>query len=85
MQKRPLKQREGQERIKQTEARQREREADQALLMQAARNQTAAAEGRMREADRASLMETVVAGVVASIEAQSQRITTASRSAATQV
>ena len=42
-------QREGQERIRQTEARQREREADQALLMQAARNQKAAAEERRWE------------------------------------
>ena len=39
-------------------------------------------EERQREADRASMLETVVAGVVAGIEAQSQRTTTVSRSAA---
>ena len=52
--------------------------------MHAAYNQTAAEE-RQREADRASMMETVVAGVVAGLETQSVRHTTASRSAAIQV
>ena len=76
---------EGQERVRQTEARQREREAHQAMLMQMHEERVRAAEEKQREADRASMMQTVVAGVVAGIEAQSQRTTTASRSAATQV
>ena len=50
---------------------------EHAEFMQAART-----EERQREADRASMMETVVAGVVAGIEAQSQRTTPGSRGAA---
>ena len=76
---------EGQERVRQTEAWQREREAHQAMLMQMHEERVRAAEEKQREADRASMMQTVVAGVVAGIGAQSQRTTTASRSAATQV
>ena len=50
---------------------------EHAELMQAARN-----EERQRESDRASMLETVVAGVVAGIEAQSQRTNTVIKSAA---
>ena len=74
-----------QERARQTEAWQREREAHQAMLMQMKEERQREAEENKREADRASMMQTVVAGVVAGIEAQSHRTTTASRSAATQV
>ena len=78
---------EGQERVRQTEAsqREREREAHQYMLMQMREERLREAEETQREADRESMMKTVVAGVVAGIEAQSQRNTTASRSAAAQV
>jgi hypothetical protein len=69
-------QRETQERSRQS-AEARQREVEHAEFMQATRT-----EERQREADRASMMETVVAGVVAGIKAQSQRTTTVSRSAA---
>ena len=69
-------QREIQERSRQS-AEARQREVAHAELRQAARN-----EERQRESDRAIMLETVVAGVVAGIEAQSQRTNTVSRSAA---
>jgi len=62
-------QREKQDRSRQS-AEARQREVEHAEFMQAART-----EERKREADRASMLETVVAGVVAGIEAQSQRTT----------
>ena len=67
-------QREIQERSRQL-AEARQREVEHAELMQAAHN-----EERQREYYRASMLGTVVAGVVAGIEAQSQRTNTASRS-----
>jgi hypothetical protein len=58
---------------RQRETQERSRQVEHAEFMQAART-----EEKQREADRASLMETVVAGVVAGIEAQSQRTNTGS-------